>query len=138
MSKFRFIALVVGLGLALWGTSVFADEHNHKAPEQHGQASVERNVHFVGEVIDIACYIRMDARGPGHIKCAEMCAKQGSPLGILDESTKQIYLVFPEGHGDPKEKVMPFIGKRVQVAGKAHAKGGLNAITVEKISEAKE
>lgn len=133
MLKLRLMALI---GLTFFGASVYAQEHDHSGHD-HGATMKETQTHLVGEVIDVLCYLRMDAKGSKHIKCAEMCAKQGVPLGILNEKDNQIYLVFPEGHGNPNEKAMPFIGKRVEVMGKVDMKGGLKGITVEKISEAK-
>ena len=130
----RIITLAV-VGLVFFGSAVYAQDHSG---HDHGDAMKESKAHLVGEVIDVVCYLRMDAKGPKHIKCAEMCAKQGIPLAILNEKDNQIYLVFPEGHGNPNEKAMPFIGKRVEVIGKVDMKGGLKGITVEKISEMKE
>jgi len=134
MFKLRIAALVALV--VFMGSSVYAQEHDHSGHD-HGDAVMEAKAHLVGEVIDVVCYLRMDAKGPKHIKCAEMCAKQGVPLGILNEKDNQIYLVFVEGHGNPNEKAMPFIGKRVEVMGKVDSKGGLKGITVEKISEVK-
>ena len=135
MPKFKFLALVAGIGLIFWGAPVSAEtghgEHAHDTEMQKEEARI------VGEVIDVVCYVRMDARGEKHIKCAEYCAQLGIPLGILEEKTGQIYLVFPEGHGNPNEKAVPFIGKKVEVVGKINTKGGLKGITVKKISEVK-
>ena len=88
---------------------------------------------MTGEVVDIVCYTRMDAKGPQHVKCAEYCAKQGSPLGFLDAATGQIYVIFPEGHGNPTVKVMGYIGKEVQVKGKVHSKAGLKGLHLENV-----
>lgn len=136
MSKLRIVALIVA-GLAFGGPAVYAQDHSGHDHGSEMKEMKEMKARLVGEVIDVVCYIRMDAKGPKHIKCAEMCAKQGVPLGILNEKDNQIYLIFPEGHGNPNEKAMPFIGKRVEVMGKVDTKGGVKAITVEKISEVK-
>ncbi|MDA0747463.1 MAG: hypothetical protein O2954_13165 [bacterium] len=136
MSTFKAVIWAASIGLVLWTASAWAEEGHEHGKQGHAQMQEEK-AHIVGEVIDVVCYVRMDARGEKHIKCAEFCADKGSPLGILDEKSGQIYLVFPEGHGNPNEKVLSYIGKRVDVVGKVSTKGGLKGIAVETVSAAK-
>ena len=56
-------------------------------------------------------------------------------MGVLQTLTGHVYLILPEGHGNPNEKAMPYIGRQVEVVGKLHAKGGLKGIAAERISE---
>ena len=136
MFKLRIMALVVGFSFL--GSVVYAQEHNHSGHDHGDSMMKESATHIVGEVVDVGCYTRMDAKGTDHIKCAEICIKQGMPVGILDEKSGEVYLVLPEKMGgDPKAKVMSFIGKRVEVMGKVDSKGGVKAITIEKISAVK-
>ena len=87
-----------------------------------------------GEIIDITCAIRHDAKGPEHRKCGIYCANLGMPLGLLEDGTGKIYLILPSGHGDPKEAVLPFIAKRVEVEAIVYASGDLTGIEVVEIS----
>ena len=89
-------------------------------------------------MIGIVCYTRMDTKGTDHIPCAKYCTEEGSPLGLLDATTGQVYVLFPPGHGNPAEKVMAYIGKQVEVTGTVHIRGGLKGLTPVKISEVKE
>ncbi len=137
MSKLRIVALIV-VGLAFGGPAVYAQDHSGHDHGSEMKEMKEKKAHLVGEVIDVSCFTRMDGKGADHVKCAEYCIKQGAPVGILDEKSGQVYLVLPEKMGgDPKAKIMSFVGKRVEVMGKVDTKGGVKAITIEKISAVK-
>lgn len=135
MVKFKVIAMALSIG-AFWGLLAFAQAGGGGHEAHHPGGKVEgSDVRITGEIVDVLCYVKMSATGPQHVKCAESCVKQGVMLGILQAGTGQVYLVFPEGHGNPNEKVMAYIGKQVEVTGQVQAKGGLRGIIVEKISE---
>ncbi len=48
---------------------------------------------ITGELVDTACYLKMDAKGMGHQKCAMKCAKSGIPVGVLDEKSGKVYTI---------------------------------------------
>lgn len=48
-----------------------------------------------GELIDEACYAKMKAHGPDHVDCATKCAKNGSPVGVLDAKGNVFTLMAP-------------------------------------------
>ena len=123
--------VVLGICLTVWAMQAIAHEG-----EEHGQkAKVKTDVQLTGEVIDIVCYTRHNSRGPKHVKCAKSCAALGIPMGILEAKTGEIYMVFPKGHSDPNEKILPYIGNQVKVVGTVHEKGGIKGITIKEISE---
>jgi hypothetical protein len=108
----------------------------HKEHEQtQEQKQVKENVTLIGQVIDPVCYIRHDAKGPDHKQCALYCAKQGITLGVLEDKTGKIYLAFPEGHGNPNEKLLDFVEEHVKVTGTVYHRGGLTGIVVDKIEK---
>jgi hypothetical protein len=136
MLRRRVMAVILGIGMAVWAMPAVADWATGGHEAHHpGAGEGKTEVRLTGEVIDAVCYVKMDMNGPKHVKCAESCVKQGAPLAILEAKTGQVYLVLPEGHGSPGEKVMPYLGKQVEVTGKVQAKGGLRGIVVEKVSE---
>ena len=104
---------------------------------QHSQIPEGKEVTITGHVIDPLCYVTMNMVGEKHKKCAVMCAKNGVNLGILEKGTDIIYLAFPEGHGNPNEKLMAFIEEDVKVTGKLWEKGGLKAIQIQKVEKVK-
>jgi len=118
---------------------VEAGQGQHAAKDIHaGHGDEELEIDsktIVGEVVDITCYMRHDSRGEQHIKCALFCAKQGMPLGVLEEKSQQIYLVLPPGHDDPRGLVLPFVGLRVKIEGIVYGMGGMQGLEIEDIVE---
>ena len=127
--------LVCGL---LWVNPVAAQDHDHSAHKAASKATTEKDSTIKGHVIDIVCYTRHAAIGEKHLKCATNCANTGIPMGILEDGTNEIYMIFPPGHKNPNEQVMAFLEKDVLVKGTIHRKGGLKGISISEIVERKE
>lgn len=120
----RFIVLLALLGAA---PSVIP---------AHGPAK-GKALAFTALVVDTGCYLSHDSKGPGHLKCAETCARAGVPLALADEKTGTLYLPVAVDHKNQNERLMPFLEKRVKVTGTAMDKGGLRGIALKTIEEAK-
>ena len=93
-------------------------------------ASEGEHASVKGEVLDLACYVNRDARGPDHAKCAEKCVKGGQPMGLLAEAGT-VYVLFAD-HGDATayEEAKNFAGKKVEVNGMVTTRSGVKGITV--------
>lgn len=85
-----------------------------------------------GELVDMACYMNHEGKGEKHAKCAEMCVKGGSPLGMVT-SDGQVYLLVND---HDKEKAFAeaklLAGSNAKVTGKIVNRGGVQAIVVDK------
>jgi len=94
------------------------------APAQGGDITVS------GEVLDLACYIGQGAKGPDHAKCAQKCAEQGQPIGLLGADGK-VYVLFAD-HADasPYEKAKALAGAKAEIKGELATKDGINGLTV--------
>jgi len=90
-----------------------------------------------GEVLDLACYVAGEKKGPGHKQCAAMCIKGGAPIGILTDDGK-VYLVV-ENHSKPEpyEKLKEFAAEKVSITGSLYQRGGLPGIVLESVEPAK-
>jgi hypothetical protein len=89
-----------------------------------------------GEVIDISCYAAAGAKGDAHKECALACIKAGEPAGILEEGTGKVYIVVSEDHStNPSVKVVPFVGKMVEITGTVNEKGGVSTVDIKDIRE---
>lgn len=117
------------------------EEHGHGATAtagvhtDHETSDDDMAVKTVtGEVIDITCFVRHDSKGPEHIKCANVCADLGMPLGILEDGTNAIYLILPGGHAAPKEAVDGFFGQHITAKLMIFRSGGLNSAEVMEIA----
>ena len=58
-----------------------------------GWTEESKNGTVTGELVDTACYLKINAKGMGHQKCAIKCAKSGIPVGVLDEKSGKVYTI---------------------------------------------
>ena len=112
------------------GNGIVAPVRDSKTPTA---VKITRGATIRGEVVDIVCYTRHNSRGEDHAKCALYCSEQGIPLGILDETSGDIYLPLPEGHTDPNKVLVDYIAREVAATGTVYERGGLKQIEIEKI-----
>jgi hypothetical protein len=94
-----------------------------------------------GLVRDVACPIQnKEATATKfNLKCAQDCAKLGSPLIVLTQDGTlytPISDVMPDQ--DQRQRLMPFLGKYVRVKGQVFERGGTHAITIKQIDELKD
>jgi hypothetical protein len=92
---------------------------------------------ITGWVLDSACAFTKGLKKPISVDCAVSCAKNGSPLVILQDDGS---IYWPIAENMPAEgqnkRLMPFAGKRITATGKAYTRGGSNALVIDKIAEA--
>lgn len=93
-------------------------------------------VTITARVVDSACYLGHNMQGSNHTKCAEMCAKNGIPLLLLDTKTNKLFLPVSMDHSNPNAKLLPYVEKLVKVTGKTIEKGGITGIVISSISPA--
>ena len=88
-----------------------------------------------GWVLDSACALTKGLDKPISRDCALACARNGSPLVILEDDGT---IVWPVSDTMPAKsqngKLLPYAGKRVTVTGKMYSKGGSQAIVMQNIS----
>jgi hypothetical protein len=93
-----------------------------------------------GLVRDVACPIQnKEATATRfNLKCAQDCAKLGSPLIFLTQDGT-LYTPISESMPDidQREKLMPFLGKYVRVTGQVFERAGTHAIAIKQIEELK-
>lgn len=83
-----------------------------------------------GEILDMACYMAKDKKGPEHRSCAQLCAKGGVPIGILTDAGEIFLLIDDHDNSDPYEAAKKLAGSRAEIAGKKFVKPGVAAILV--------
>jgi hypothetical protein len=87
-----------------------------------------------GWVLDSACAFTKGLTKPISRDCALACAKNGSPLVILqDDGT--IYWPIAESvpAAGQNGRLTPYAGKRVTATGKVYTRGGSNALVIATI-----
>ena len=107
------LSLACALVILAGTGAVLADEEHtdHGAPQ--GQMTVR------GEVLDMACYIAHEAKGPDHAGCAKRCAKGGQPMGLLAEDGTVYLLYASHEDGSAFEKTKEHAGQNVEITGVA-------------------
>jgi hypothetical protein len=86
-----------------------------------------------GEIVDMACYVSREAKGPDHAGCAKSCVKNGQPMGLLtDEGT--LYLLYASHKdGAPFETAKDHAGAKVTISGKLSTTAGVKGIEVSAV-----
>jgi len=113
-------------------------------------------VTVVGQVVDAACYMihPQAAAGVSHDECGRACVQRGVPLGIVDETRKELYL----GDAASSKALLPYLHHRVRVTGQSakrseplqlempvgethtmsvRVEGGYNALSVDRVERAR-
>ena len=85
---------------------------------------------WTGEVVDLACYVGMGARGPDHAGCAKSCVKNGQPMGLLTDDGTLVLLAMDHKDGAPYEALKELAGSKAQVSGTLAEKDGMKVVTV--------
>lgn len=137
MSRFLRICLLAGCGTV----SVLAASHAPQRTSMEGDRANASKATIEGLVRDVACPIQnLDGTATSlSLKCVRECVRGGSPLVIL---TKDGYLYFPISakmpDTDPRQELMPFVGKYVRASGVVFERSGTHAIVIAEIKEMKE
>jgi hypothetical protein len=86
-----------------------------------------------GEVVDVACSLskKEAGRGESHAACAMVCAKKGSPIGIL--TADALYTISGDYAAKNNAKLLDFVARRVIVTGVVSEKDGQKTINVKSI-----
>jgi len=109
--------------LVVVGSVAAGDGHS----DDHGSVAVK------GEILDLACYVGHEAKGPGHADCAKRCVKGGQPMGLLAEDGTLYLLVANHQDGTPYEAAKDKAGEIVTVRGVVSERGGMRALEVQAV-----
>lgn len=146
MQRIRSVAVLAGLMLSAsmapaaeqgpsQGGIAPVAQQSHSARAGDGQTPVSKTVS--GWVLDSACAFTKGLSKPISRECALACAKNGSPLVILQDDGS---IYWPISGTTPavsqNARLTPYAGKRVIAWGKVYTRGGSTALVIEKIQEA--
>ena len=136
MKRILSFCLLAGCGVA----SMIGAPQPPQKTSMEGARANRSKVTIEGLVRDIACPIQnLDGNATSlSLKCARACVRAGSPIAIL---TKDGDLYQPISDKMPdysqRKKLMPFVGKYVQVKGISFERNGTHAIVITDIREMK-
>jgi len=77
-----------------------------------------------GELVDLDCYVKQDAKGEGHKSCGEKCMKGGSPAAVLVDDKAWTLATSPKA-------LAKYCGQQIRVVGVANKE--TMAIAPEKV-----
>jgi hypothetical protein len=136
MSYFKlYVVPAIAAAALFFSISTPGQQKDATKPETTPPVTIE------GLVRDISCPIQnKEATATKfNLECAVECAKAGSPLIVL---TKDGVIYTPISDTmpdkDQRQRLMPFLGKYVQVTGTVFEREGTHAIAVQNIKEMKE
>lgn len=100
------------------------------AQHDHHEA---KGVTVQGEILDLACYVGHEAKGPKHASCATMCLKAGQPMGLLAKDGT-VYLLLGD-HDDTSafNTAKEMAAKNVEIAGEPVSRDGIKGIIVKSV-----
>ena len=127
----RKIIIAVMCALAFPGALLLAGG-NH--PESHTAATPTVTT-LTGQIVDPTCLISHGSSGPGHQGCARACAEAGINMAFYNDADHQLYMIFPNGHSNPNDKVMDHLEKRVEITGVIHKEAGYQGVEIKTIKE---
>jgi hypothetical protein len=93
-------------------------------------AGAQDSITVQGEVLDMACYLAKDKKGPEHKSCALLCAKAGKPIGVLTDAGEVYLLIDDHDNEEPYERLKKLAGSRAEITGQKFDKGGVAGIMV--------
>ena len=98
-----------------------------------GEDSASDQASFLGEVLDLTCYVAHPESGVGngHALCARTCIEKGLPVGLLIGET--IYIPIMKEHGTPNEAMAAYAGQAVIVRGTVMGVQGSHFILVRDV-----
>jgi len=117
------LVLLAGIGMA------YGDEKHGDHGDMHGQMTVR------GEILDMACYVAHEAKGPDHAACAKRCVKGGQPMGLLAEDGTVYLLYAKHDDGSAFEEAKKFAGQEVEISGVAATQAGIKGLEVHQVKQ---
>lgn len=144
LEKEHFAALVlvtagVATEMARFGIHIEPGSGEHKGGHGHehkrGTPAARRTDgdSIIGRLMDSTCLAKGEQPTAEHAECAVRCIQNGAPIAIVEEETKQVYIAVAEKGRSVKDMLLPYIGQRSEIFGKALKQGGTQLFVVEEI-----
>lgn len=102
-----------------------------------GSVRAAADTTVMGKLKDVKCASdgKVDEAGADSDACATSCAKRGETMAIVAKDG--LYIITGKYAEDKNAKIIPFIGKQLEVTGVVTEKDGKKMIDITAIAEAK-
>jgi hypothetical protein len=97
-----------------------------------------RRATIKGEVVDLWCYLEGGDRGPAKKECATACARSGNPVGLLDAKGNLYIAAGLNDHEPAQTMLLGKMNEEVTVTGTIVAKGGVQMIYVDSVTDSRQ
>ena len=100
--------------------------------------AMEKGVMVVGEVIDLVSYATSGTLGstPAGKEIITTSAQGGNPLGILEKSTGEVYIVtMKQANTSANAALLPFVGMQITAKGDIYRKGGQQLLVMNTVGK---
>lgn len=114
-----------------------AGDPQHMQPNTKTPAKSEtgKSMTIRGEIVDMGCYLSSGAKGKDHQGCAEMCLKNGMPMGLLTKDGTLYLLTVSHGNVDPFNQAKQWAATQVEITGPFSERNGVRAIEVDQVKQ---
>lgn len=129
------MALTMALMALLGGAGAgFSAEDPHRG---HGASGKGAGLSLQGEVLDMACYMAHEGKGPKHKSCAQKCIDGGAAAGLLTADGAVYLLVEDHANAKAYKAVKGWAGDQVKLGGDVFSRGGVTALVVKSAEKIK-
>lgn len=104
--------------------------HGAAAKTAAAQPGKAKQVTLTGEIVDSGCYLGHAERGAKHKQCAQLCIRNGMPMGLLTASGDLYLVVPPHSKTDAYKKLQDWAAETVEVTGTVMERNGMKSIEV--------
>jgi hypothetical protein len=122
MQRTKTLLVLASVLVVLAGTGAIVADEKHA--EHADQMTVQ------GEILDMACYVAHEAKGPDHAACAKRCVKGGQPMGLLLEDGTVYLLYASHEDGSAFETAKGHAGQKVEITGVAATQAGIKGLEI--------
>src|SRR5262245_768485 len=98
------------------------------AQEKKEKKELEK-VTLSGQVIDLACYLGLDALAGDHQQCAELCVKNGATTGFKTKDHTYVVVRDPM-HQKDAPGLTRFVNKEVEISANVFEKDGIRGVKI--------
>jgi hypothetical protein len=89
---------------------------------------------ITGTLEDSFCFVTLGAHGPSHQKCAQLCARKGIPVSLVEKGSGAMYILLPPKNDEPiPDSITNRMEDEVTVTGDEYDKGGVHYLTVRTV-----
>lgn len=89
---------------------------------------------IMGQITDSTCLAKGEKPHAEHAECAVRCIQGGAPIAIVEDKTGQVFVALAGEGKSLHELLLPHVGRRSKITGKAVRLGGAQFFVVDEVA----